>query len=215
MKINYIGHSCFLLKNGSTSLVTDPFGDVGLPFPRLECDVVTVSHGHYDHCNVRALVGEPAVFSRAGKFSVAGTEISAVESFHDDAGGTKRGNNLIFSFFMDGVRVCHLGDLGQKMDEGILQKIGKPDVLLIPVGGNYTIDGDEAAKYVKAISPAVVIPMHYHVKGLKVDIGDETRFLRAMGGTFVRQREIELDKDHLPKETKIIVMERINEYGKP
>lgn len=209
MKINYIGHSCFLFReSGGTTLVTDPFGDVGLPFPRLKADIVTVSHGHYDHCNVGAVAGNPAVFREAGEFSFGGIPIRAALSFHDDANGSKRGKNLIFSFVMDGVRVCHMGDLGQRSEPSVLQKIGKTDVLLLPVGGNYTIDGEEAAWYAKALSPAVVIPMHFHVKGLTVDIGDETRFLAAMGGKFSKASEVELTKETLPREQKIIVMER-------
>lgn len=211
MTINYIGHSCFLLRgNNGTSLVTDPFGDVGLSFPRIRCDVVTVSHGHFDHSNVGAVGGDPVVLSEAGKFSVAGMDIEAKECFHDDANGSKRGKNLIFTVCLDGVTVCHLGDLGQRADENILRSIGRPDVLLIPVGGNYTIDGEEAAKYVRAVRPAAVIPMHYYVEGLKVDIADESRFLKAMGGKFSRQKEAVFERNNLPSDQKIIIMERMN-----
>ncbi len=210
MKINYIGHSCFLFREKSgVSLLTDPFGDIGLPFPHVKADIVTVSHGHYDHSNVGALGGKPAVFREKGKYLCNGVKLEAVECFHDDANGAKRGKNLIFSFEMDGVRVCHMGDLGQKYDEEILKKVGHTDVLLIPVGGNYTINGDEAAWYVKALSPAVVIPMHYRVKGLTVDIEDEKRFLRAMGGSFCTEYEPELAKETLPDTQKIIMMERM------
>lgn len=208
MKINYIGHSCFLFReSGGTTLLTDPYGDVGLSLPRLKSDIVTVSHSHYDHCNVKAVEGDPVILSRAGKFSVRGVEIEARESFHDDANGAKRGKNLIFSFTMDGVRVCHLGDLGQKMDDSILDKIGRPDILLIPVGGNYTIDGGEAARYVRAIAPAVVIPMHYHVRGLTVNISDETAFLSEMGA-FERAKEAEFTAKTLPAATKVLLLER-------
>ncbi len=208
MKINYIGHSCFLFReSGGTTLLTDPYGDVGLSLSRLKSDIVTVSHSHYDHCNVRAVEGNSVILSRAGKFSVRGVEIEACESFHDDANGAKRGKNLIFSFTMDGVRVCHLGDLGQKMDDSILDKIGRPDILLIPVGGNYTIDGGEAARYVRAIAPAVVIPMHYHVKGLTVDISDETAFLSEMG-PYERAKEAEFTAKTLPAATKVLLLER-------
>lgn len=209
MKIQYIGHSCFLLQaSDGTSIVTDPYGDVGLPFPRISAAAVTVSHGHYDHCNVEAVGGHPRVFSEAGKFSVGNISIEASESFHDDVKGTKRGKNLIFSFLIDGVRVCHMGDIGQKFDFSFVNGITKPDVLLIPVGGNYTIDGEEAAKYVDALDPAVVIPMHYHVRGLTVDIEDERRFLRAMGGKFSTKKELSFTAATLPSTRQIIVMER-------
>lgn len=208
MKINYIGHSCFLFRESSgTTLLTDPYGDIGLSFPRVKSDIVTVSHSHYDHCNVGAVGGDPAILSRAGKYTVRGVAIEARESYHDDANGTKRGKNLIFTFEMDGVTVCHLGDLGQKAEGDILEKIGKPDILLIPVGGNYTIDGAEAARYVREIRPAVVIPMHYHVRGLTVDISDERQFLTAMG-TFERAKEAEITAETLPAATKTLLLER-------
>ena len=211
MKINYIGHSCFLFRgNNGTSLLTDPYGDVGLSFPRISCDVVTVSHGHYDHCNTGAVEGHPVILSQPGTFSACGLEIEAKECFHDDVKGAKRGKNLIFSFVLDGVKVCHLGDLGQRMDTSILQKIGRPDVLLIPVGGNYTIDGAEAAKYVLSLRPAVVIPMHYKTKGLTVDIADNSEFLRAVGGERLHLGELVLDQNSLPKPTQTIVLERTN-----
>ena len=214
MKINYIGHSCFLFRERSgASLLTDPYGDVGLSFPRVKADIVTVSHSHYDHCNVGAVGGDPTVFREAGKFTCRGVAIDGIECFHDDANGAKRGNNLIFSFVMDGVRVSHMGDLGQKYNEEILRKVGHTDVLLLPVGGNYTIDGEEAAWYVKKLSPAVVIPMHYHVKGLTVDIEDEKRFLQAMGGGYSTAREVEFTVDTLPAAQKIIMMERM-EYDR-
>lgn len=209
MKINYIGHSCFLLTSGGgTSLVTDPYGDVGLSFPCLSADVVTVSHGHYDHCNVAAVGGRPKILSETGRFTFGDIRIEAFESFHDDVGGAKRGKNLIFSYTADGVRVCHMGDLGQKYSDRILKQIGKVDVLLIPVGGNYTIGGEEAAWYVKKLSPAVVIPMHYHVAGLTVDIADETEFLKAMGGSFTTARVLAFTAETLPRKQQIFVMER-------
>ncbi len=210
MRIYYIGHSCFLFQGCNATLVTDPYGDVGLPFPHVKADIVTVSHGHYDHCNVAAVEGHPAVFTHAGNVTCRGVEITAVEAFHDDAHGAKRGKNIIFSFVMDGIRVCHMGDLGQKFDETLVKKLPKPDILLLPVGGNYTIDGEEAAWYARELSPAVVIPMHYHVKGLTVDISDEKRFLNAMGGHFTTAKSLELTKETLPSEQKIIVMERIS-----
>ncbi len=210
MEINYIGHSCFFFRSESgTSLLTDPYGDIGFSFPRLKADIVTVSHGHYDHCNVEAVDGAFSLLRKAGKFNVRGIEVCASDSFHDDAHGSKRGKNLIFSFEMDGIRICHLGDLGQKLESSVLKAIGKPDVLLIPVGGHYTIDGIAAAEYVRAVSPAIAIPMHYYVEDLTVDIANESSFLKAVGDKYSVRKELVISKNTLPSETQIIVMERI------
>ncbi len=209
MKIRYIGHSCFLLTDSAgTAIVTDPYGDIGLDFPVLRADAVTVSHSHYDHCNIGAVGGSPAVFDRAGNYLFRGIGIEAKESFHDDVGGRKRGNNLIFSFVMDGIRICHLGDLGEKLSADLLGRIGSPDVLLLPVGGNYTIDGAEAAEIVRHVSPSVVIPMHFKVKGLKVDVSDEKQFLACVQAKAERMSEVVLQQGELKKEKKIIIMER-------
>lgn len=209
MKIRYIGHSCFLLTDSAgTVIVTDPYGDIGLDFPVLRADAVTVSHSHYDHCNIGAVGGSPAVFGRAGKYLFRGIGIEAKESLHDDVGGRKRGSNLIFTFVMDGIKICHLGDLGEKLSEDLLNRIGRPDVLLLPVGGNYTIDGAEAAELVKRLSPAVAIPMHFKVKGLKVDVSDEKRFLACVQAKAERMSEVALTCGELGKEIKIILMER-------
>lgn len=179
MTIQYLGHSCFLLSGKSARLLTDPYGDVGFRLPDVCCDAVTVSHAHYDHCNVAAVKSSPTVFDRAGTYRFRDLLIEGIESFHDDCRGVKRGRNVIFKIEMDGVTVCHLGDLGQPFDADLVKKIGKTDILMIPVGGNYTIDGMEAGKYVRAISPSVVIPMHYFVEGLTIDIGGVEQFFSA------------------------------------
>lgn len=209
MTIKYLGHSCFYLADSAgVSVVTDPYGAVGFGMPAVSADVVTVSHSHYDHCNVSAVRGGPTVLSSAGSFRVKNVGFEAVLSYHDDAHGAKRGQNLIFKIFMDGVTVCHLGDLGERPSESLLQKIGHADVLLIPVGGNYTIGAEDAAAYVEALSPAVAIPMHYRVPGLTVDVGGPEPFLSLVKGEVLRASEVEVSRDSLKGNKKIIVMDR-------
>ena len=115
MKIRYLGHSCFLLTESTgTRILTDPYGDVGFKMPRVEADVVSVSHGHYDHNNVKAVGGKPVVLDKEGQYEVGGVEIIAVKSYHDNANGEERGENLIFKFRLDGIEVCHLGDFAHR-----------------------------------------------------------------------------------------------------
>lgn len=194
MIIRYLGHSSFLLESeGGVRIVTDPFGDVGLSFPRLQADGVTVSHFHYDHCNVDAVETEK-IFSKAGEYSLGDVKISAFETCHDDCGGKKRGKNLIFRFDFSGVTVCHMGDLGEKFSKELCNKIGRTDALLIPVGGNYTIGAKEAKRYADEIRPRYILPMHYFVKGLTVDIAPPDDFLKLYTESGAKEGAVEIEK---------------------
>lgn len=217
MKIRFFGHSCFLLaEDGGVRIVTDPYEGIGYSLPaNLEADAVTVSHSHFDHCNISAIGGNPTILREAGSYTVGGVQISTVNSFHDEVQGCKRGENLIFRFHVDGLYVCHLGDLGEPCTEALANRLLHVDVLLIPVGGNYTIDCHRAAEYVQRIRPAVVIPMHYSMTGGTIDIAGVDSFLKLFDGTegYTVARgnpnEIELTKHDLDENiTKIIVMER-------
>ncbi len=208
MKIQYLGHSSFLLAWKDTRIVTDPYGDVGFSFPHVRADGVTVSHGHYDHCNTDG-VEAPLLFDRAGSYRLGAVRLNAIPSFHDDAGGARRGKNLIFRFEGEGITVCHLGDLGERCGEETAERIGHTDVLLIPVGGNYTIGAEEAAKLVGLLRPSVVIPMHYHVPGLTVDIAGPEAFLSRFENVVrLNASSLEVTADALAGDTKIILMER-------
>lgn len=219
MKIRYLGHSCFLLTESTgTRILTDPYGDVGFKMPRVEADVVSVSHGHYDHNNVKAVGGNPVVLDKEGQYEVGGVEIIAVKSYHDNVNGEERGENLIFKFRLDGIEVCHLGDLGEECSSSLIEMLLPVHVLLIPVGGKYTIDSEQAKEYVDRIMPSIVIPMHYKSKGLSLDIDKPDAFLSEFEEEDVEETgasEIELTRDDIDEETtKIILMERAKNAGK-
>lgn len=179
MIIKPLGHSCFLLQESTgTTVVTDPYSsDIGLSLPAVSADVVTVSHHHYDHDNVAALSGNPLVIDKPGMYEVKGVHIFGVNTHHDGHEGKLRGENVIFNFRMDGVNVCHLGDIGHGPSPLMIEAIGPVDVLLIPVGGNYTIDAELAKEYVDRLMPNVVIPMHYKTDDIKIDIEGVDAFL--------------------------------------
>ncbi|HEY55787.1 MAG TPA: MBL fold metallo-hydrolase, partial [Dehalococcoidia bacterium] len=150
MKIKYLGHSAFLITSeAGVKIITDPY-ETGPGFTYGEitesADIVTVSHEHLDHCNISAVKGNPKVVSRTGRTAAKGIEIHSVASYHDEAEGRLRGDNTIFCFDVDGVRVCHLGDLGHLLDDKQLKEIGSVDILLIPVGGHFTIDAKVATE---------------------------------------------------------------------
>ncbi len=176
MNIQWIGHSSFRIC-GSKSIVTDPFEGVGLEFPQVKADIVTVSHGHHDHNAVQQLVGEPAIVDDAGAHKIADVSVHGYNTYHDDVQGAKRGRNIVYVIKMDGVKIAHLGDLGCMPDDSVLGAISGCDVLLIPVGGNYTIDGKTAAAIVAEVKPRTVIPMHYKTPNLTVNVAGNEEFL--------------------------------------
>lgn len=183
MLITYYGHSQFLLESAEGYRVfTDPC-DIGYPKCAEKIDVAVVSHGHHDHNAVEILAGSPRVIDKAGNYALGdGIAVTALESVHDDQGGKLRGSNLIMKIEMDGISLVHLGDQGDQLTDAQIKALGRVDILMLPVGGFYTIDAAGAANIVHALKPAVVLPMHYKTQ-VNADwpIADETAFLQLMG----------------------------------
>ena len=214
MIIEYLGHSCFkLTESTGTTVVCDPYsGDmVGYSMPKVEADVVTVSHHHSDHDVTSNVGGTPVIIDMEENYDSDGVEINSIKSFHDASRGKKRGENLIFKFRMDGIDVCHLGDLGEKCSSDLIETLLPVNVLLIPVGGNYTIDAEMAKEYVDRIMPDIVIPMHYRTKDCKIDVDKVDEFLELFDEDVIEEAEgnsIELSRTDLSGETKIVVLRR-------
>lgn len=211
MKIEYLGHSCFkLTESTGTSVICDPYDEaVGYGVPEMSADAVTVSHHHYDHDAVKSVKGSPVIIDKECSYDLPGVEINAIKSFHDGEEGKLRGGNLIFKFRMDGIDVCHLGDLGEECSSALIDELLPVNVLLIPVGGTYTIDAEMAKEYVDRIMPEVVIPMHYRDKGCKLDIDKVDAFLNLFDDVEeVEESAIELMRNDLKDDTKIVVLRR-------
>lgn len=213
MKIEYFGHSCFkLTESTGTSIVCDPYDPtVGYDLPRLQSDAVTVSHGHFDHNYVKAVKGSPEVIDKEGSYTLPGVDINAIKSYHDDVNGKARGGNLIFKFRMDGIDICHLGDLGEECSSTLIDQLLPVNVLLIPVGGNYTIDAEMAKEYVDRIMPDVVIPMHFRQKGCKIDIDKVDEFVDLFDENCVTEiegGELNLMRSDLNGDTKVVILRR-------
>ena len=213
MKIEDLGHSCFkLTESTGTSIVCDPYSEeVGFHMPAISADAVTVSHGHYDHNAIEKVGGNPKIIDKESSIDLSGVEINSVKSFHDGNRGKKRGENIIFKFRMDGIDVCHLGDLGEDCSSDLIETVLPVNVLLIPVGGNYTLDAEMAKEYVDRIMPDIVIPMHYRTKDCKLDIDKVDEFLNLFDGECIEETEgnsVELSRSDLGGETKIIVLRK-------
>lgn len=188
MQIFWKGQACFSVvisqsKQEQVRLVIDPFDEsIGFKLPAMEADIVLVSHEHPDHNNVKGVGGNPFVASLPGEYEVKDIFIKGIPSFHDNSQGKERGQNTIFTIAAEDMRLCHLGDLGQKeLSSEQIDQIGEVDVLFIPVGGLYTIDAKEAAAIVNQIEPKIVIPMHYALPKLKFKLSEVEQFLKVMG----------------------------------
>jgi len=209
MKVKWLGHAAFLItSDAGTRIITDPYArQENLSYGEIKepADIVTVSHDHADHGNIAAVQGNPAVVR--GTAEVKGIKFKGVPAYHDEAQGGKRGSNTIFCFEVDGVKVCHLGDLGHQLNDKQVAEIGKVDVLLVPVGGFYTIDATVAGRVCDQLKPRVIIPMHFKTDKCAFPISGVDEFLK--GKEKVSQldtSEVEFKPDELPADTKIIVL---------
>lgn len=213
MEIRYLGHASFRIKGKKAILVTDPYDSyIGFKMPKVSADIITVSHDHQDHNNVAA-VGktvrrEPFVISGPGEYEILGVSVFGIASFHDDSGGKERGKNTIYVINIDGMRLVHLGDLGHKLDDQQLEEVNGADILFIPVGSVYTIGSKMAVEVIGQIQPKIIIPMHYKVPGLTLDLVPVDEFLKEMGVEVKPVPRLVISKDKLPEEREVVVLKR-------
>ncbi|HOE90498.1 MAG TPA: MBL fold metallo-hydrolase [Candidatus Cloacimonadota bacterium] len=180
LKIEYYYHSMWRLETDNTSLVLDPYDDIGYPLPRgLTADVVCSTHNHHDHNNFSLISGDFIKVNSVGDYKVGDFIITGYQTYHDKEQGAKRGENIIFKIGVAGINILHLGDLGHLLDDDLVDKIGEIDILMVPIGGNYTIDANEAKAITKKINPKILMPMHYHTGACKVDIADNHAFIQG------------------------------------
>src|SRR3989338_7947313 len=211
MYITWLGQACFKLQYkigpDGVLLVTDPYGDeIGLKMPRFEADIVTVSHAHFDHNNVGAIRGNAFVIDTAGEYEMKAVFVEGVESWHDASQGKERGKNIIYRIEMEDISITHLGDLGHILDAKQLEKLEGTDILLIPVGGKYTINAAKAVEVISQIEPRIVIPMHYKVPGLKADIDGVEKFIKELGLKPRQEEKLKITKKDLPAEDMELVV---------
>lgn len=214
MKIEYLGHASFLITTSAgTRVVTDPIDSAVYPGTysydefNEKADAITISHGHKDHSGVRVVKGDPVHITAPGRFAVKDVEFLGVATYHDDVKGEKRGRNTVFVISADGVRVAHMGDLGHVLTGDQAAEIGNVDVALIPVGGYFSIDAEQAHRVADQLDANIVIPMHYKTAKCESPIAGLEGFVEGRSDVISESGSvIEVTKDTIPSERRIVVL---------
>lgn len=210
MRIEWKGHACFLVECSGKIVVTDPFADsYGYSPIRGRADIVTVSHDHNDHNAWQNLSGNPLVLNQVGDFDLGAISIKGVASYHDDKKGALRGQNIIYRIKTEGLSLAHLGDLGHILSPAQLEALGKIDILLLPVGGTYTIDAGQAQQVLEQIDPAIVIPMHFKTPPINLPIAPVEAFISKFARV-VKKPFLEVNSEDLQGETRVIVLDYLS-----
>jgi len=214
MRLTYFGHASFLVETSNgTRVILDPYipdcfdgalryGSIAEP-----ADVVIASHAHDDHCGFETIPGKPRTFMQPKNETVDGLTIIGVDVVHDESGGSERGDNTMIVLDDGEIRLAHLGDLGHVLDDETASRLGKIDVLLVPVGGFFTIDHSAAAKVVETLQPRLVVPMHYKTDKVDFPIANVDPFLATQARVERKETSVlEVQADTLPAERSVVVL---------
>lgn len=210
MQITWYGHSCFRLRGRNGTVVTDPYGDdMGYSFPRVRADIVTVSHDHPDHAHVKAVKGKPKVIAGPGEYEIKGIFVIGIPAYYEDTRTQPGIRNTVYVVEMEGITVCHLGDLRRVPTQSQVEELSEVDVLLIPVGGGSTLGAAKASDVISLLEPRIVIPMHYQTKFVRgLQLQPVELFLKEMGvKDALPQDSLKVAKSGLPSETQVVVMD--------
>lgn len=210
MNIYWLGQASYLIKTANgKKLLIDPFGE-GIGYtPFKGCvDLVTISHNHYDHNFTGFIENNPTIIDSLGKHTTDFCDITGIKSFHDQTNGSERGTNIIFKYSIDGITLCHLGDLGHDLNNETLREIGDIDILFVPVGEVYTFDVKTAANITKKINPKFIVPMHYKTKFLNIPLACVDKFLMEMKNYETKNVPMfSVNKSDLKTNSKVILID--------
>jgi L-ascorbate metabolism protein UlaG (beta-lactamase superfamily) len=207
MEISWLGHSCFQLRGKNVTLITDPFSpQLGHSLGKISAPIVTISHNHPGHNYAVGVGGDPRIVRGPGEYEISDVLITGVASYHDDKHGQELGRNTIYIIHMDDLVICHLGDLGHILQEEQLEEVADADLLLVPIGGQHTINATQAAEVISQVEPHIVIPMHY-----SPTLGDAAnpldKFCREMGIEAINpQPKLSITRSALPAEAQVVVL---------
>jgi L-ascorbate metabolism protein UlaG (beta-lactamase superfamily) len=217
MKIKWFGHAAFLLSTSDVNIIIDPYqsgafqGAVNYAPITDRADIVLVSHNHDDHNDTSTIEGAFTKVDAECFYDLKGVKITAIPVYHDASKGKERGENLIFLIEAEGMKIVHAGDLGHLLDQDAVKRIGKTDVLMLPVGGTFTIDADEATEVMNTVKPFVTLPMHYKTPKMGLPLGPVEEFTQGKNNVRkVAGSEIDFTLRSLPRDAEIIVLQFAN-----
>ncbi|MBO4349059.1 MAG: MBL fold metallo-hydrolase [Candidatus Methanomethylophilaceae archaeon] len=207
------GHACFEFENGEHTVVIDPHDgrSLGIKPPAASADIVLMTHEHYDHRAAWIINGNHEdIMAREGRFSVKGLEVEGFRTFHDTTGGSERGMNTVYLFEMDGLRICHCGDLGCIPGDDIISRIKGVDILMVPTGEVFTMEMRDVRRFIELVNPTITVPMHYRVGGLTLPISTIDDFLEIIPEEYVDYigNEIDVTPDDLTEMKECWIFER-------
>ncbi len=209
MEIDWFGHACFRLRGRDGTVITDPYSkEIGLSLPRPRADILTISHAHPGHSNGEGVKGDPRILDGPGEYEIKNIFVTGIPTAHDKKGGKDRGRNTVYAIELDGLTICHLGDLGHVPNQAQAEAFGNVNVLLLPVGGGSTIGASEAAEVVSLLEPQIVIPMHFMLPDLTFKLDSPAKFFKQLG---IKPPDplpsLKVTRDSLPSETQVILLE--------
>lgn len=209
MEITWFGHSCFRIKGKEVIVLTDPCPlSTGYSLGKVQADIITVSHAHPGHAYLETLQEEARIIKGPGEYEIKDTYVTGTATFHDDAQGKKLGKNTVYVIEMEGVTLCHLGDLGHSLSPEVTGELGNINVLFVPVGGHSTIGASLAADLVRNLNPGFVVPMHYKTADEKGELDFPEKFLKELGHKeLATQPKLVVTRTNIPSSTQVALLD--------
>jgi L-ascorbate metabolism protein UlaG (beta-lactamase superfamily) len=207
MDITWLGHSCFRIRGNQAIIITDPFPpNIGYTLGKQTADIVTVSHADPSHSYAQGVTGAHTI-KGPGEYEISGVLVLGITTYHDAIKGQSKGKNTVYLMEVDGVNICHLGDIGHLLGDDQVEEIGKVDILMVPVGGVSTINANMAAQLIRKMEPKVVLPMHYKTPKTKRDLEPVDNFLKEMGVTLAEPKpKLAVTKNNLPLTLQVVIL---------
>ncbi len=210
MDIDWFGQSCFRIKEGNVTVVTDPYDkSIGYSVPKLRADFVTISHDAPGHSNGASVKGDPKILTRPGEYEIKGVFVTGIQTWRGSiAKGEAKEENTVFVFEFGELTVCHLGDLSKVLTQAQVESMPDVDVLLVPVGGGGALDADKAAEVIAQLEPRIVVPLHYLTPYTTLKLDPLPKFRKEMGVTeHEPQESLRIARSGLPEQTQVVILE--------